>query len=146
MTDDAPNQVRKSRRRLVDEGALLALACGATVESAARQAGLSSATIHRRLRDPKFRARLQTLRDEMVQRTAGMLTAAASEAVKTLLSLQAASTPATIRLGAARAILEIGIKIREVAELTERVAALEAQLTTTNPTPTSPPVPPALAA
>jgi hypothetical protein len=95
------------------------------VESAARQAGVSESTAYRRLADPDFRGQLQHLRTDMVQRTAGMLTAAAGEAVKTLLSLQQASIPAAVRLGAARAVLELGMKLREVADLEERLAALE---------------------
>jgi hypothetical protein len=62
-----------------------------------------------------------------------MLTAAALEAVKTLVGLQDASTPAPVRLGAARTLLEFGIKLRENAELLERVAALESQLQTMAP-------------
>ena len=115
-------------RRSADESLLMALACGATIESAARNAGVSQATVYRRLRDPQFCRRLQQIRSDMVQRTAGMLTAAAGEAVKTLLSLQDPAAPAAVRLGAARAILELGVKLRETAELAERIAALEAQL------------------
>ena len=57
-----------------------------------------------------------------------MLTAAAGEAVKTLVALMGSGTPPATRLGAARAMLEIGIKVREVTELAERVAALESRL------------------
>src|SRR5262249_55077469 len=60
---------------------LLALACGASVDQAARQRGLSSRTVHRLLAAADFRRRLQTLRSDMVSRTAGTLTAAATEAV-----------------------------------------------------------------
>jgi hypothetical protein len=38
------------------------------------------------------------------------------------------STPPAVRLGAARAVLEQSLKMREMTELTDRVAALEAQL------------------
>jgi hypothetical protein len=114
-------------RKNADEALLLALACGATLEAAAMKAGVSRRTVQRRLADPDFQRRLRDLRDDMVQRTAGMLTAAAGESVKTLLALQQATIPAAVRLGAARAILEIGVKIREATELTERIAALEAQ-------------------
>jgi hypothetical protein len=106
----------------------LALACGASAEQAARQTGLSESTVYRRLRDPAFRQELQAVRDDMVRRSAGMLTAAAGEAVKTLVALMAPAVPAPTRLGAARAVLEIGIKVREVSELAERVAALEERL------------------
>ena len=115
-------------RKKADDALLLALACGATVEKAAQQVGLSERTVYRRLREPDFRRRLQAVRTDMVQRSAGMLTAAAMEAVKTLLALQGASTPAAVRLGAARAVLEIGIKLREVADLDQRLAALEEQM------------------
>ena len=104
---------------------VMTLACGATVEAAANKVGLSEATVYRRLQDSKFQARLQQFRSDMVKRTAGALTAAAMEAVKTLLSLQQATVPHAVRLGAAKAILEIGIKVREISDLEERVAALE---------------------
>ena len=120
-------------KRTKDDTAILALACGATVEKAAQQAQLSKRTLYRRLADPAFRRQVQAVRGDMVQRTAGTLTAAATEAVKTLLALQQASTPAAVRLGAARAVLEIGIKVREVADLEERLAALEQQFALTNP-------------
>ena len=64
----------------------------------------------------------------MVQRTAGMLTVAGGEAVKTLLTLQKETTPVAVRLGAARAILEIGMKVRDATELEERLAALEQRI------------------
>jgi hypothetical protein len=114
-------------RKNADQSLLMALACGATVEAAARSAGISKATAFRRLQSPQFCKQLQQARSEMVQRVAGMLTAAAMEAVKTLMELQKASVPYASRLGAARSILEIGMKVREVAELEERLTSLEKQ-------------------
>jgi hypothetical protein len=119
-------------RHNADDALVLALACGATAENAARTASVSLRTVYRRLADPAFRTRLQGARTDMVQRATGMLTAAALEAVKTLLGLQHASVPAAVRLGAARAILEIGAKLREVADLEARLAALEQQVVVTN--------------
>ena len=72
--------------------------------------------------DAAFRRHLQQLRGDRVQRTA-----AATEAVRTLLDLLQPSAPHTARLGAARSVLEIGVKLREVADLEERLAALERQ-------------------
>jgi hypothetical protein len=113
-------------KRNADAALLLALACGATVEAAAHAAGLSPATAYRRLKDPAFCQRLQNLRADMVQRTAGTLTAAAGEGVKALLALVKEGTPPAVRLGAARAVLEIGMKLRQQTELEQRIAALEA--------------------
>ena len=78
----------RTGRRNTDHQLLMALACGVTVENAARQAGISPATAYRRLADPDFVQRLRALRADMVQRTAGTLTAASGESVRTLLELQ----------------------------------------------------------
>ena len=113
-----------------DDALIAALACGATVDAAAKAANVSVRTVHRRLRDDAFRRRLAEARGDMVRRTAGALTAASQEAVRTLLVLQREPTPATVRLGAARAVLELGIKIREMAELEERLQEVERRLGT----------------
>jgi hypothetical protein len=115
-------------RKKAEDALLLALACGASVDQAARQCGLSTRTVYRRLAEVDFRRRLQALRGDMVSRTAGTLTAAATEAVRTLLELLKGPTSDAVRLGAARAVLEIGMKVREAADLEERLSALEQQL------------------
>jgi hypothetical protein len=109
-----------------DQALLLALACGATVEHAARKAGISERTAYRRLDNAAFVQQLQQLRADMVQRTAGMLTGAGLGAVKTLVDLQQDGTvSATVRRRAARDVLELAIRYRETADLEERVATLE---------------------
>jgi len=87
-----------SKRKKSEDSLLLALACGATLDAAARQCGVSERTIYRRLEDPKFKKRLERVRADMVGRTSGMLTAAGCEAIRTLLTLQKDSTP-TMRIG-----------------------------------------------
>jgi hypothetical protein len=114
----------RSKRKKSDDSLLLALACGATVDAAARQCGISERTIYRRLEDAEFKKRLQRVRADMVGRSAWMLTGAAGEAIRTLLTLQKDSTPA-VRLGAARTILEMGLKIRQMVDLEQRMAELE---------------------
>jgi hypothetical protein len=121
-----------AQRKKSEDALLLALSCGATVAAASRQCQVSERTVYKRLREEEFRRRLQELRADMVQRTAGALTAAATEAVRTLLDLQKAPQPAAVRLGAAKAVLEIGVKLREAAELEERLAALEERLAQEN--------------
>src|SRR5262249_6736792 len=108
------------------EALVRALACGATVEHAARKVGMGERTAYRRLQDPAFRARVDAARAEMVARTAGLLTGAGLGAVKTLVDLQQdAAAPAPVRRGAARDVLEMGLRYREVANLEVRLAALE---------------------
>ena len=119
---------RKSNRA-AEQVLLTALAFGATVENAARKAGIGERTAYRRLADPDFRARLSQARQEAVVRTAGMLTGAAVGSVKTLVDLQQdASVPAAVRRGAARDVLEMAVKYRESAEMEQRVAAIEERL------------------
>jgi hypothetical protein len=122
----------QNQRRKAENALLLALACGATAEAAGRQCGLSQRTIFRRLADPAFKRQLQALRADMVQRTSGALTAAATEAVRTLLDLQKGPQPPAVRLGAAKAVLELGLKIRESAEFEERLIALEEAMASQN--------------
>ena len=79
------------------------------------------------MKDPEFGRRLQELRDDAVQRTSSLMTGLGGEAVKNLLELMRLPTAPNVRLGASRAILEIGMKQRELGELTQRIAALEQQ-------------------
>ncbi|OWK39409.1 hypothetical protein [Fimbriiglobus ruber] len=115
----------KALRKKNQDGLLIALACGATVEGAARQCGVHERTVYRRLEEPDFKRELQRVRADMLARAAGMLTAAGLESVRTLLELLKPTGPAAIRLGAARAILEIGLRVREVVDLETRIADLE---------------------
>jgi hypothetical protein len=115
-------------RKYADDALMLALVCGATVENAAAKAGVSRRTAARRLADPEFQRRLQELGTEMVKRCSSALTAASAEAIKTLLALLGPTTPHAVRLGAARATLEMGIRMREIADMEDRMAALEVQM------------------
>lgn len=119
------NERQPSKTVVSNEALLIALACGATVEAAAAKAGLHKRTVYRRLDDPDFRQQLQEFRANMVERASAMLSAAAMEAVKTLLTLMERSVPHATRLGAARAVLEIGVKLRDLIEVEQRLTALE---------------------
>jgi hypothetical protein len=118
----------RSKNSRADEVLLTALACGASQEGAAQQAGVSRSTVKRRLADPAFRRRLEEFRADRLQRTAATLTAAGPEFVKTLVELAGPKSPPATRLGAARAGLELGVKLRELANLEERMTALEDQM------------------
>ena len=112
-----------------EQALVTALAFGATVENAARKAGIGERTAYRRLADPAFRARVDQARREAVLRTAGMLTGAALGSVKTLVDLQQdVSVPASVRRGAARDVLDLAVKYRETAETEQRLAAIEDRL------------------
>lgn len=118
----------KKLTKKTDLSLLVILACGATVEAAAKQLGISERTIYRRLEKPEFKQQIAEVRRDMLQRTAGSLTASGSEAVRTLIALLNEKRGENVRLGAARALLEMGIKVREAAYLEDRVLQLEEEV------------------
>jgi hypothetical protein len=120
-------------RRHADQILSVSLAFGATVAAAARAAGVGEATVYRRLKDPEFCKMVEQAKTDMVQRTSGAITGAGMEAVKTMAELMKPSNPPSIRLGASRSILEIGMKVREREDLEQRLAALEQQAEMNNP-------------
>jgi hypothetical protein len=109
---------------------LKALACGATVETAARAAGVGERTVYRRKKDPKFMQRLLELLEETNTRTRYMLTAIGPDTVKRLAGLQKETAPYPTQLGAVRTALEFGLKYAEAGEFRERLAAVEEMLRT----------------
>lgn len=64
-------------------------------------------------------------RYQMVERSSAMLSASGMEAVKTLLHLMERSVPHATRLGAARAVLELGMRLRDLLEVEQRLSTLE---------------------
>jgi hypothetical protein len=112
-------------RKTADDQLALALACGAAVEAAARSAGVSRRTAHRRLKDPAFLAKLQALAADMVRQQTAALTASGMEFVTTVVELAKAPNPGKLRLEAARTGLEYGMKMRVSNDLEQRLAALE---------------------
>jgi hypothetical protein len=108
------------------------LAGGATVVDAARGAGMSEATAYRRLRDDGFKRRIDEARAEILTRAVARLTHASMRAVETLEGLLDSEMD-FCRLAAARSILDIGIRMREQLDISERLAALEQQLEARKP-------------
>jgi hypothetical protein len=107
---------------------LAALACGASADQAGAKAGVSGRTVRRRLRDPAFRRKLNRIRGELKMRTADQLSAASTEAVRTMIQLMTSASPPNIRLGAARSIVELGMKTSEYADVSVRLNELEQRL------------------
>ena len=112
------------KQQPTDELLLQAIACGSTVKQGASAAGISERTAARRMADPLFRARLDAMRLEFVERSTRMLSAVGPESIKTLMALQQQTVAEPVRLGAAKAALTLGIKFRESYDLSMQVAAL----------------------
>lgn len=108
------------------EAAALALAAGRTQAGAAKESGAGVRTIKTWVAtQPQFSERIQQLRAELTSRALGRLTDNMVSAADTLGYLCRKGKSETVRLGAARAILELGTKLRETVELEERIFLLE---------------------
>ena len=114
-------------RKNADDALAVALAAGQTVEEAARQAGLSERTAYRRLALPGYRQRVAEARAEMVAQALGKMASNMTAAADTLRQLLTASGD-NVKLGAARALLELGVKLRESVELEARLVELERRM------------------
>ncbi len=114
-------------RRNADEALALAIAGGRTLRDAARAAGVSERTAARRWADKDFRLRVSELREEMTRCALGRLADGMGEAADTLRGLLSAETDG-VKLAAARAILQLGVELRALVELEEKVRELEESL------------------
>jgi hypothetical protein len=109
-------------------GALVAaLAAGKTVQEAASLAEMGVATAYRRLQDSTVQQKVRATRAAMFERAVGALADALTAAVATLVQSLDAENEA-VRVRAATAVLDWSMKLREHADLAERIAHLEARL------------------
>ncbi len=117
-----------------------ALASGLGVSAAARKAEISVRTARRRLRDPTFRAQVDRLRCELVQRAAGRLAALGGLAVAELKRLIRDGKSDAVKLGSVRATLDFMLRTQEFDAIYRAVQDLKHSL---EPQPLeSPPEPP----
>lgn len=108
------------------EAAALALAAGHTLREASRASGAGERTIKTWTATlPAFTKRVSELRAEMTGRALGRLADNMASAAETLGYLSRKGKSEMVRLSAARAVLELGARLRESVELEERLAALE---------------------
>lgn len=107
-----------------DNELILALASGATVAQAAERAGISTRTAYRRLDEAGIGERIEEARAGMFARAVGRLAETATHAADRLASLMH-STSDSVSLGACRAALELGQRLRDANELELRLRVLE---------------------
>lgn len=123
-----------SGRRNADQALLASLATGATAEQAAKAAGVGVTTVYRCLRDPDFQTRLTALKAKGLELAVSVLGQASGEASEHLQKLLNARSE-TVQLGAARSIIELGLRMREAVEIEKRLQALEEHSRTGGPQP-----------
>jgi hypothetical protein len=111
-------------RRKGDALLVESLAGGHTVAQAARQAGVSARTVFRRLGNPEFQERVRKARARMFDSATGALASIMHKSVAALRELLG-NPSASIRLSAARCVLEAAQRLREAVELEQRLAEVE---------------------
>jgi hypothetical protein len=109
------------------EAVIVALLTTRTVRDAARKCALSEPTLYRLLQLPEFKAQYRAARRELVEQTITQLQRDGADAAIALRQIvKDRKTPASVRVSAARVILEQGIKAIELVDLSERIDKLEA--------------------
>jgi len=110
------------------ETAIAALLTEPTIGSAAARVGVGEVTLWRWLRRADFQDQYRQARREVVSQAIAALQQASWEAVGTLRQVMADSeAPATSRVSAAKAVLELALRAVELEDLQERVRALESR-------------------
>jgi transposase len=111
------------------DAAILALLSTRSVRDAAKKSGLSETTLYRLLALPEFKAKYRAARRELVENTITQLQRDGADAATALRTIvKSRKTPASVRVAAARVILEQGIKAVELMDVQERLDRLETLL------------------
>jgi hypothetical protein len=122
---DIPDSDRLTERQ---QNALGALLNETTVRKAAAASGVPERTLYAWLKDPAFLEEYRAARRAAVQQATARLQQASTAAVNVLLMTMARdTTPAAVRVTAARVILEFAIQSVELDDLAARLEALEAK-------------------
>jgi hypothetical protein len=93
-------------RHNADSALVAAIAAGLTYTEAGKTAGVSERTVRRRMADERFRSQVEAARTEFVSRAVGRAADSVVEAVETLRTLMDSADGESVRLGAARALLQ----------------------------------------
>ena len=115
-----------ARRKVVtDETIVAALMENSTLDTAAKQCGLSIRQLYDRRQDPEFIKRLREAQSAALGGTVRYLQANTATAAETLVDICQNGTQEQNRLNAARVLLEQAARLSEVADFAERLEALE---------------------
>lgn len=122
---DNPNdELTPKQQRAID-----ALLSEPTTKAAAQTALCAEITLHRWLKKPSFQSALKAARAELLEATRTALQSAGKDAVETLKQvMNDTGAKGSERVSAAKAVLEIGLKVQEVFNMGERFKLLEDKL------------------
>ena len=112
-------------RRSADDVLALALASGKRMGDAALEANVSTRTASRRLQEPDFVSRIRQLRAAMLDAVVGRLAERSCAAADSLAGLLDSPDDKLV-FKTAKTVVELAFKGREILDVEQRIAALEA--------------------
>lgn len=108
------------------ELALGALLTESTLGAAAKVAGISESTLWRWLKEQEFAEAYRELKREAVGQAVTRLQQISCQAVETLKDIMLdKKSPASVRVSAAKSVLEMAIKAVEIEDISRRLEELE---------------------
>lgn len=123
MTENGTSEAVLSAKQ---QRAILALLSTKSVSEAAQAAKVGERTLWRWLGEPMFRARLAGAEADMLDAATRRLLQLQDGAIETVQTImQDAEASAGVRLRAAQAVLDYLLKLRELRNIEQRLAALE---------------------
>jgi hypothetical protein len=105
------------------------MAGGETVRAAAAALEVPERTAYRWAAEADSQAQVAALRSAMVSAAAGRLADGMDAAAVVLRSIALKGSNDGVKVRAARSVIELGLKVTELAELQDRVTAIEKRLT-----------------
>jgi len=105
----------------------IALASGASISEVASQAGIERSTVYRKLENPVFRSLVAEYRDRLIGTALGRIADAMTRGADALAQL-VDSPKEHIRIRAARALISLGLRLRDSVDLTARMREVELEL------------------
>ena len=120
MTEPEKNESQKQDKIIA------ALLSSESIREAAKNAGISEATIYRQLKDETFLTAYKAVKREVVNHAVSKLQKSTGKAVKALVEIiEDSDAPASARVSACKTILEASMKAVEIEDLEDRITNLE---------------------
>lgn len=111
------------------EQAIATLLSQPSIGGAAKKIGIAEKTLFRWLQLDGFQLAYKNARRQVVQQAIAQIQSVMSEAVQTLLDVMSNPVaPASAKVSAARALLDIGFKVVEIEDLESRIEKIEKTL------------------
>ena len=111
---------------------IAALLSNKSIEEASKKAGISTISGRRWLRDAQFVEQFRRTRQEVMKHVVARVQRASAEALDTLCHVQMKGDSDSVRVTAAKAVLDLAFKVHELEEIEQRIEKLERQAENNN--------------